>query len=76
MEITEYDDQGNVLARTYGQSDPRPACPYCGSSRLHAEERDAQAGPDGGPPPRASYGSWLVCGECGREWPKDESSGR
>jgi len=46
------------------------ACPYCGSRRLHGEERDAVAeGQEA--PPRESYGSWIVCEECGREWPEE-----
>src|SRR5207245_465511 len=45
-------------------------CPACGSAELRDGWSDDQAKP----PPRNSYGSWIVCLDCRKEWPDPTES--
>jgi hypothetical protein len=49
-------------------------CPDCGSVELMHELRCGALSADPARPlARNSYGSWIVCLECLRQWPDSES---
>ena len=73
-EVTEYNEQGAALFYTCGTSSAVPVCEFCGSARLHQEDRDAGPDEHGNLALRGSHGSWTVCGLCGREWPSTNHS--
>ena len=62
------------MQRTYGRFQVEPTCPHCGSHRLHVEERDATVDEHGNAPSPESYGRWIVCDECCREWLNEAGS--
>ena len=73
-EVTEYNEQGAALFYTCGTSSAVPVCAFCGSARLHQEEREAGPEEHGNSPLRRSHGSWTVCSLCGREGPSTSDS--
>lgn len=49
-------------------------CSQCGAREIQLQLRDAHVDESGVPPPRESYGAWLVCMTCGHEEPAAQSS--
>jgi hypothetical protein len=51
--------------------EPHP-CPHCGSTSVFISERDWWPTPEQETPPAGSFGTWITCAACEREWRDNE----